>query len=213
MTRGASRQAGIPPVQCTATNRRGEPCKNFAQVGRTVCHMHGGNAGQVVRKGEERVTLAQLLQSDPRPLVEVMAEAVHNVDAAMRDAKLRLLEGEEVSVDQLDRMLELSRLSHHLSRTMVETGIFAKVAEAQRAQVGEIGTFISEVLLAVLNALPLTREWREYLLDLADYHLRTIALRAGTRVMEAPSGPPPVPPTPPAGPILTSAGSTTVNAS
>jgi hypothetical protein len=122
------------------------------------------------------MTLAQLLQSDPRPLPAVMADAVANADAAMTDARLRLLEGEEVSITQLDRLLELSRLAHHLSRTMLETGIFAKVAAEQRATVGELGTFISEVLLGVLHSLPLTPAWREYLLDVADYRL--LELRA-----------------------------------
>jgi chemotaxis response regulator CheB len=152
------------------------------------------------------MTIAQLLQGDPRPLPVVMTDAVHNVDAAMQDARLRLLEGDTVTVDQLDRMLELSRLAHHLSRTMIETGIFAKVAEAQRVQVTELGTFISEVLLAVLHALPLTREWREYLLDVADYHLLTAAQTRGTNVLEAPAGPPPEPPTPPSGSILVTTG-------
>jgi hypothetical protein len=202
VTRGASRQAGIPPVQCTAHTRAGNPCMNFAKVGSTVCYLHGGKAPQVIRKADQRATLAQLLQSDPRPLPEVMAEAVHNVDAAMRDARLRLLEGEEVTVDQLDRVLELSRLAHHLSRTMLETGIFAKVAAEQRASVAELGQFISEVLLSVMHALPLTREWRDYLIDLADYRLLTIAQDRGTSVLEAPAGPPPEPPMPPQAPIL-----------
>ena len=178
-----------------------------------MCYMHFGNAPQIIRKADERVTLAQLLQSDPRPLPVVMAGAVHNVDAAMRDARLRLLEGETVSVDQLDRVLELSRLAHHLSRTMVETGIFAKVAEQQRVQVAELGVFISEVLLGVLNALPLTREWREYLLNVADYHLVTIAQQRGANVMERPTGPPPELPVPPPAPILVVAEPAGMNSS
>jgi hypothetical protein len=65
---------------------------------------------------------------------------------------------------------------------------------------------MSEVLLAVLNALPLSREWREYLLDLADFRLREIAQRDGTRVMEPPAGPPPEEPVPPQAPILAVVG-------
>lgn len=68
VSRGVSRQAGIPPTLCTAKTRAGEPCKNYCSVGRVTCYLHGGAAGQVVRKAEERLTFAQLLQSDPRPL-------------------------------------------------------------------------------------------------------------------------------------------------
>jgi hypothetical protein len=211
MTRGMARQAGIPPMQCTAHTRRGTLCLNFARPGSTVCRHHGGNAPQVRRKADQRMTLAQLLQNDPRPLPEVLLDATHTADAVFRDLRLRLLEGEEITVEQLDRLVERARLAHHLARTTVETGVVVKLVEAQRAQVGEIGIFISEVLLAVLNTLPLTREWRDYLLDVADYTLRTIALRDGTRVMEAPAGPPPESPVPPDAPILTSAGSSTVN--
>jgi hypothetical protein len=179
---------------------------NFASVGRTVCKQHGGAAGQVVRKGEERATFAQLLQGDPRPVGEVLLDALHNADVAMRDMRAGLVAGEPVTLDTLDRFINLSRLTHHLAKTTVDAGVLTKLVEQQRAQVSELGVFISEVLLAVLNALPLTTEWRDYLLDLVDYRLLEIASSRGTSVMEQPAGPLPELPLPPSGPILVTAG-------
>jgi hypothetical protein len=201
MSRVGSRKAGIPSVRCSARSRSGEQCRNYARVGTTLCHLHRGNARQIVRKAEQRVTLAQLLQDEPRPLVEVMADAVANADAAMRDARLRLLEGEEVTVDQLDRVLELSRLAHHLSRTMLDTGIGMKLVAEQKASLQDLGGLISEVLLAVLHPLPLTPTGRKYLLARMEYQLLTIARRYGTRVLDLPDELPSEP-IPPAEPIL-----------
>jgi hypothetical protein len=150
------------------------------------------------------MTLAQLLQGDPRPLAEVLLDATHTADAVFRELRLQVAAGDTVTVDQLDRLLERARLAHHLARTTVETGVVVKLVEAQRASVAEIGTLISEVLMDVLFALPLTPEWREHLLDRADFKLLELARTRGTAVMEAPEGPPPEPPTPPTEPILRS---------
>jgi hypothetical protein len=199
---GATRTAGIPSMRCTAKTRRGTPCMNFCSVGRLTCRLHGGNAGQVVRKADERVTLAQLLQSDPRPIPVVLMEAVHNVDAVARDMRAGIEEGEAVSLDQLDRFLSVNRVTAHLAKTVVETGVLAKLVAEQRVAVEEIGVFISEVLLAVLNALPLTVEWRDHLLDVADYKLLEIGRTQGARVLDVPDGPPPERPLPPPLPIL-----------
>jgi uncharacterized membrane protein len=206
MTRGLSRQAGIPPTLCSAHTRRGTPCRRYCAVGKTVCTQHGGAAPQVIRKANERATLAQLLQGDPRPLAEVLLDATHTADAVFRELRLQVAAGDTVTVDQLDRMLERARLAHHLARTTVETGVVVKLVEQQRASVAEVGTFISEVLLSVLFELPLTPEWREYLLNVAEYRLLDLAHTRGTTVMNLPDGPPPERPVPPREPILVTAG-------
>jgi hypothetical protein len=202
MTRGATRQAGIPPMQCTAKTRRGTQCMNFCAVGRLTCRLHGGNAGQVVRKADERVTLAQLLQSDPRPVAVVLMEAVHNVDAVARDMRAGIEEGEPVTLDQLDRFLSVNRVTAHLAKTVVETGVLTKLVEQQRLTLEEVGSFVAGLLLSVLDALPLTPQWRGYLLDVADHRLLESARATGTRVLEAPIGVPLDPPVPPEVPIL-----------
>jgi hypothetical protein len=195
-----SRQAGLPPAKCTAKAKRtGRPCLNWCKPGSLVCWQHGGAAPQVQRKANERMILRQLMQGEPRPLVEVILDNVHTADVITRDMKLRLLEGEAVTPQDLDRLLDLTRLSQALAKTALDAGVEIQLVNQARASVGELGTILSEVLLAVLHGLPLSPAWREYSLAVADHQLLTIAQRSGTRVLDVPEAPlePPVPPTEP----------------
>jgi hypothetical protein len=202
MTYGESRRVGLPSVRCTATNRRGERCGKWAKVGGTTCELHGAQAGQVVRKRDERMTFAQLLQSDPRPVGEVLLDALHNADVAMQDMRAGLATGEPVTVDQLDRFINLSRLTHHLAKTTVDAGVEVQLVNQARASLQQVGAVLSEVLLAVLHSLPLTPAWREHLLDVAHHQLQTIVRREGNQVFDQPTEPLPPPPVPPQEPIL-----------
>jgi hypothetical protein len=203
MTYAEGRRVGLPSVRCTAHSRSGEQCRNWAKVGSTVCRMHGGHLPQVVRKRDERLTFAQLLQSDPRPVGEVLLDALHNADVAMQDMRVRLVEGgEPVTVDQLDRFITLSRLTHHLAKTTVDAGVEVQLVNQQRANVEEVGGFLADTLLTVLNALPLHPAWRSYLLDLASYRFLEVAHQEGTRLFDRPSESLPPEPVPPREPIL-----------
>lgn len=55
------RQRGLVLTRekCKATNRHGQPCKNWPMYGSVVCHAHGGRAPQVRRKAQERIMMAQ----------------------------------------------------------------------------------------------------------------------------------------------------------
>jgi hypothetical protein len=69
--------------RCTATGKRnGQPCKNPAIAGGTVCRMHGGSAPHVKAKAQERLlamqpkafgTLDRLLDRDEFPTVQMAA--------------------------------------------------------------------------------------------------------------------------------------------
>jgi hypothetical protein len=203
MTRGLSRQAGIPPTHCTARNRRGERCRNFCSVGRLTCYMHFGNAPQNVRKGEERATFAQLLQSDPRPVGEVLLDALHNADTAMRDIRAQLVEeGQPVTVDQLDRFINLSRLTHHLAKTTVDAGVEVELVRRQKADLELMGQLSADILWTVLDALPLHPAWRRYLVDLASRRALEIGHQEERLLLDPPTEPIPPMPIPPREPIL-----------
>ena len=206
MVAAISRQVGLPPVKCTAKAKRtGNPCLNWCRPGSLVCWQHGGAAPQVQRKADERMTLRQLMfEQPPRPLIEVILDNVHTADAITREMKLRLAEGEAVTPQDLDRLLDLTRLSQHLAKTALDSGVEIALVNQARASVGELGTILSEVLLAVLHSLPLSPPWREYLLDVAHHQLLVIARREGTRVFDQPTEPLGDPPVPPAEPVLLS---------
>lgn len=45
-------------TRCTARRKNGEPCRNWAMLGTTVCRMHGGAAPQVRRAAQVRLAMA-----------------------------------------------------------------------------------------------------------------------------------------------------------
>ncbi len=44
-----------PAKPCTARRTNGEPCKNYAMLGTTVCHAHGGKAPQTRQAARRRL--------------------------------------------------------------------------------------------------------------------------------------------------------------
>jgi hypothetical protein len=142
VTRGKSRRFGIPPMRCVATAKStGRRCGRWALVGQTCCDLHTGWAPQSVAAADRRSVVAQLLQHEdpdhPRPLGEVMLEAVHNADVLMRsldDVRLRVLRREEVTGEELDRLVRMSQVAHALAETTVRAGVQVElVRQAQLA--------------------------------------------------------------------------------
>jgi hypothetical protein len=77
------------------------------------------------------MTLAQLLRHDPRTPWEVVLDATNTADALMRDVKSRVLDGGDVTVEQVDRLLELTTYAHKLATVAIQTGAAAHVAQAR----------------------------------------------------------------------------------
>jgi hypothetical protein len=115
------RPAGLPPTKCSATAKStGKPCEQWSVVGGVTCWHHGAN-GKVRANADMRITLAQLLDQDPRSPWQVVLDATHTLDCLARDAKINILEGDTVSVDQLDRLINLSQTAHHLASVAINS--------------------------------------------------------------------------------------------
>jgi hypothetical protein len=139
---------------CTATSAGSrKPCRAYARPGTTVCKDHGGSAPQVLRKAEERMTLAQLLQGDPRPLGEVLIDATHTADALMRTYKARVLAGETLDADLLTRLVEATARAHHLAETTARLGVHVELVKQAQLQRQLDDAYITHTLGRVLNAL------------------------------------------------------------
>ena len=161
MTYEKSRRAGIPTVRCVhvaySTQQR---CRNPARVGTTLCHMHAGSASHIQRKANERATIAQLMQHEdpdhPRPLGEVMLEAVHNADVIMRslsDVRLRVLRGEEVELADVDRLLEMSRAAQHLAESTTRAGVQVELVRQASLQTEMNSAVVVRALGAALDVV------------------------------------------------------------
>jgi hypothetical protein len=66
----------------------GSAVPELATPGTTVCSRHLSGAPNTAKNGEVRMTLAQLLKENPRPIGVAMMDAVATADAIFRDAKL-----------------------------------------------------------------------------------------------------------------------------
>ena len=72
-----------PAEPCTARNRDGDPCRNYAMHGSAVCHAHGGRAPQVRQAAEKRLA-AQAAQAELARLSLTAAPDIDPADALLR---------------------------------------------------------------------------------------------------------------------------------
>jgi hypothetical protein len=158
-------------MRCTATAKgTGKQCKKWAVVGMTVCTMHGVT-GRGFRKAEERVTLAQLLEGDRRHPWEVVLDATHTMDAIVRDFRAEVVAGETITVDQLDRLIAVNQIRHHLASTAISTKAHEQVSLAFTRHLEVEGQLVGTALGAAIDGLGLTEPWRRYALELAHWTL------------------------------------------
>jgi hypothetical protein len=182
-------------MRCTATAKStGAQCRSWATPGAVVCPMHGQN-GAVKRKAEERVTLAQLMTSDPRHPWQVVLDATHTLDAIMRDHRAEVLAGETVTVDQLDRLMQLTQTTHHLASTAISTKAHEHVALAFEQHLELQGRAVGIAIGAIVNGLTrsLDTDSGERLHDwaLAQAHKMLVAASDGERAEVPDVEPPP----------------------
>lgn len=169
----SSIRGGVPPIRCSAHSKRtGELCRRYAKPGTTTCASHWGASPQAVAKAEVRMTLAQLLGQDPRTPWEVVLDATHTADVLMRDTKAKLLVGENVTVEQVDRLLELTTYAHKLASVAIQTGAAERVAATYERNLREEGQVLATALETVLDGV------ERYLTGLGLDAGRVIALRA-----------------------------------
>jgi len=121
---GRRQRVGISPIHCSARckPRGGERCRMRAVPGTTVCRQHGGESPQALARAQVRLTLAELASTDPRPMAEVLRDAVALADVAQRDCWSALRAG-ELTPAVADRLLETARYSAALVKVAVGSGL------------------------------------------------------------------------------------------
>jgi hypothetical protein len=165
---------GLPPMKCTATSRRtGEQCEQWAAVGGTTCYHHGSAATRAMKNAEVRVTLAQLMKDDPRPVGTVLLDALHSADALLQDARTKVTVGGDVTANDMSRFIEALERAAKLAKTVIDAGVAVKMVEARERDLDAEGQIVVDALLAVLDPLidrlevaPVSRAaWRTWALQ------------------------------------------------
>jgi hypothetical protein len=159
-------------VKCHAKAKStGEPCQQYAVVGGTVCYHHGAN-GRVMNAAERRVTLAQLRERDPRNPMEIVLDMTHKLDVITEAYQDELLANvEDISDEQVDRLIQLSSTTHHLASTAINTKAHEKIALAFQQHLELQGRMVGTALGAAIDGLGLTEPWRRYALEVAHWTL------------------------------------------
>jgi len=110
----------IPPRRCVAIANAGHQCPQWAMVGATVCHKHGGKAPQIMRAAAQRVTLAEaLLNGDRRHPQEVLASALHQVDVLAGQTMQTIADG-ELTAEAFEQLLEASKTQATMSKLVLD---------------------------------------------------------------------------------------------
>jgi hypothetical protein len=148
-----ARMAVMPPVKCAGTTRKGNPCSQWASPGGTTCRYHGAFAPQVKRKADLRLTLAHFLSSDPRDPRDVLLDAVHSFDAVMQHAKLKVAEGETLTVDELDRFIQSVQRAGALSKVAIDAGLVDVLTQQARIDLQTNAKIIAEAVVAAVDAI------------------------------------------------------------
>jgi len=112
----------IPPRTCAALANSGEQCRRFAMVGATICHKHGGAAGQVKAAAAQRVTLAEaLLTGDRRHPQEILASALHQVDVLGSQTVQSIADsGGALTAEMFEQLLEASKTQATMSKLVLD---------------------------------------------------------------------------------------------
>jgi hypothetical protein len=100
-----------------------------------------------------RVTLAQLLDEEPRPIGEILLDVAATFDAIMRHAKTQLRAGETVTVEELDRLIELGNYARQAAKTVVDAGVQVSLIEQRARDMNREARTITDAVVAAVDAV------------------------------------------------------------
>jgi len=158
---------------CTARRKSGQPCRNYALRGGTVCRMHGGAAPQVRRAAAVRILMASdlaaarlvaMMQDKSLPAVVQLAAARDLLDRAGLTSK------QEIAVD-----FQMSKWEEAANRVV-------RVVE-EYVQIDDDDEPISTTALPAITAEP---DWQEVYFP--DRPVRDASRERPTHLDEEPTG-------------------------
>jgi hypothetical protein len=140
-----------------------------------VCWHHNGANRQVKRKAEMNVSLAQVDTIERRHPWEVLLDALHLHDVAVREylAKLttQLATDEDVTPDAIDRLLVMNQMRHVMAGKAIDAKAHERIALEFTRHLEAEGQLVGTALGAAIDKLGLTEDWRTYALAVARWTL------------------------------------------
>ena len=142
-----------PAAPCKARSKRtGQPCRSYANVGSTVCRMHGGASPQAKRKAEQRKALASWQRTFGTPIDGDDPSAVMLSEIAWSRGHVEWLR-QQVAAEGLRWERLYGEWSDRLSRQLY-LAHRAGVEERSVAVVQELGAAVTDLIRRVLLDVP-----------------------------------------------------------
>jgi hypothetical protein len=158
---GVNRNNGFDRIRCSSTTHSGRHCAAWAVKGGTTCNNHGGTRRRNVT--ETRVTLAQLLRADPRPIWMILLDAVATADSLLLHAREEIMnspidEDGNITLDPDNylRLMEATDRAAKLSKVAIDANISERMTQQFEAEGKLLATALNAALDAVLPGLKLT---------------------------------------------------------
>lgn len=130
----------IPPVRCSRkATSTGKQCKRYARPGTSVCSKHGARRDDIADKAQQTVTLATLLASDPRPVFEVLQDAIHTLDSVHRKSKVDALKQNQekgsIDADTVTELVNSARGVSTVTLAATRTAAWQAIAQSHERRI------------------------------------------------------------------------------
>lgn len=130
----------IPPVRCSRkATSTGKQCKRYARPGTSVCSKHGARRDDIADKAQQTVTLATLLASDPRPVFEVLQDAIHTLDSVHRQTKVDALKQDQekgsIDADTVTELVNSARGVSTVTLAATRTAAWQAIASSHERRI------------------------------------------------------------------------------
>jgi hypothetical protein len=102
-----------------------------------------------------RLTLAEMMAGERRPVGEVLLEALHNTEVIMREIAVKIEDG-DVEADTISRLLEYSTRAGKLAKVTIDAGVAVKLLDMKQRNQAVEARAVTEALVAGLAALGLS---------------------------------------------------------
>jgi hypothetical protein len=126
--------------------------------------MHGAKTPVVKAAAERRIALKQAFErGDRRPPWQILADTLHAADVLMVDSRVRLLEGEAVTVAELDRFIDALERAQRFAKTFLDAGIDERRMRASEAATLQLIGLVQRAMATVGLTQPQQAQLRKAL--------------------------------------------------
>jgi hypothetical protein len=124
--------------------------------------MHGGSAPQVKAAAARRLTLAEAFErGDRRPAWLILADALHSADTLMLNARVKLADGEPISLEALDRFIEALDRAQKFAKVVLDAGVDERQTQAAEAMTAVLAGLVDRGMEAIGLPAPVQVQLRK----------------------------------------------------